>query len=241
LSADGRSNVHFVHAQLYIDYVYLDTEERRRFAQESHEYLIDQLQFTGFDSVALRTGNPSLQYRMNYNHPVKELIWVLQRDVNSPNGGGNVAQNDWFNFSTADPGETEPAPFTGDLLNPTNRTSCTILLNGHERFQARPSTYFRLVQPYQAHTRVPSKHIYLYAFGLRPEDHQPSGTVNMSRIDNAQLVYTLSDNAQAAPSHATSAYGEVFSSTANGTLAVYARNYNVLRIMSGMGGLAYSN
>lgn len=230
LTAQGRSNIKFQHCQLYVDYVYLDTEERRRFAQESHEYLIDQLQNTGVESVAFKTGNPQYQYRMNFNHPVKEVIWVLQRNVNAPNNGGNVAQNDWFNWSTSDPGETEPTPYTGDILNPTNRTSCTILLNGHERFQARPATYFRLVQPYQAHTRIPSKHIYLYAFGLRPEEHQPSGTVNMSRIDNAQLVYTLSDNAQCAPSHATSPFLDVFSATANGTLTVFARNYNVLRI-----------
>jgi hypothetical protein len=241
LSSEGRSNVHFTHAQLYVDYVFLDTEERRRFAQESHEYLIDQLQFTGFESIALRTGNPSNQYKTNYNHPCKEFIWVVQRDVNAPNGGGNVAQNDWFNFSSADPGETEPAPYTGDLINPTDRLSCKLLLNGHDRFSARPSTYFRLVQPYQSHTRIPSKHIYVYSFGLRPEDHQPSGTINMSRIDNSQLVYTLSDNSQVSPSHSVSPYGDVFSSTANGTLAVYAKNYNVLRIMSGMGGLAYSN
>lgn len=240
LSADGRSNIHFQYCQLYVDYVYLDTEERRRFAQESHEYLIDQLQMTGQDSITLNTNNPTIAYRMNFNHPVKELVWVLQRTVNAPTNAGNVAQNDWFNFSTADPGLTEPAPFLGDLMD-TRRLSCNIQLNGHDRFSARPSTYFRWVQPWKHHTRTPNKHIYVYSFGLRPEEHQPTGTCNFSRIDNAVLFIRLSDNAHCPAYHATSPYGEVFSSTATGTLTVYARNYNVLRIMSGMAGLAYAN
>lgn len=240
LSAEGRSNVKFTFAQLYVDYVYLDTEERRRFAQESHEYLIDQLQMTGVESIQLQE-NKSDSYRMNFNHPTKEVVWVFQRSVNSPSSGGNVATNDWFNFSTADPGETEPVPFTGDLMD-QSRGASKILLNGHDRFTVRSSLYFRLVQPYEFHTRIPSKHIYVYSFALRPEEHQPSGTCNFSRIDNAQLIYRLSNNTKTAPYHgATSPYGDVFSSTATGTLTVYAVNYNVLRIMSGMGGVAYSN
>lgn len=241
LSSEGRSAVSFVYAQLYIDYVFLDTEERKRFAVQSHEYLIDQVQNTGVESISLNTGNPSYQYRMNFNHPVKELVWVFQRSVNAPVGRGNVATNDWFNWSTADPGETEPAPYTGDLMDP-KRNTCTILLNAQERFSARSALYFRLVQPYQRHTRVPSRHIYVYSFALRPEEHQPSSTCNFSRIDNAQLVYRLSDNSQVPAYHAsTSPYGPVFGNGATGTLTVFATNYNVLRIMSGMGGIAYAN
>lgn len=236
LSTEGNSSVTFTYAQLWVDYVYLDTEERRRFAQESHEYLIDQLQMTGVESITL-SENKSDQYRMNFNHPVKELVWVFQRSVNAPQGGGNVATNDWFNFSTADPGDTEPVPYTGDIMDPS-RQACKILLNGHDRFATRSALYFRLVQPYQSHTRIPSKHIYVYSFGLRPEEHQPSGTCNFSRIDNAQLVYKLSNNTKVSPTHAAeSPYGDVFSTSATGTLTVYARNYNVLRIMSGMGGV----
>lgn len=106
-----------------------------------------------------------------------------------------------------------------------------IMLNGHDRFAERPQTYFRLVQPYQHHTRIPGKHIYVYSFGIRPEEHQPSGTVNMSRIDNAQLKMELT-NPSALPS--------VLSGT-TGNIHIYAPNYNVFRVMSGMGGLAYSN
>lgn len=240
LSADGRANIHFNYAQLYVDYIYLDTEERRRFAQQSHEYLIDQLQHTGVETIPFR---PNLQEsrKLNLNHPVKSIMWVFQRSVNAPQNGGNVATNDWFNFSTSDPGETEPAPFTGDIMH-TGRNASKIQLNSHDRFSPRSALYFRLVQPYEFFTRIPSKHIYVYSFGLRPEDHQPSGTCNFSRIDNAVLWFRLSDNQACPPYHVTTSfYGPVFSDSASGTLSIYAINYNVLRIMSGMGGLAYSN
>lgn len=217
------AGVSIVNAALWVDYVYLDTDERRRMAQVSHEYLIDQLQFQGADSITL--SNTNNKYRLNFNHPVKELVWVLQRSENFQVG---TAYNDWFNYSAAAPGTPIPSDAV-DLL-----ADATILLNGHERFAIRPQTYFRLVQPYQCHTRIPNKHIYVYAFGLRPEEHQPSGTCNFSRIDNAQLVFDLTDTANLpAPSQQWV--------NATGNIYVFATNYNVLRIMSGMGGLAYSN
>lgn len=95
ISADGRTNIKFTYCQLWIDYVYLDTEERRRFAQESHEYLIDQLQMTGVNTISSLQENLSNQYTMNLNHPVKEQLWVFQRQVNAQNGG-NIAANDWL-------------------------------------------------------------------------------------------------------------------------------------------------
>ena len=104
--------------------------------------------------------------------------------------------------------------------------SAKLQLNGHDRFSERMGRYFNLVQPYQHHTNVPATGINVYSFGLKPEEHQPSGTCNMSRIDNAPLQLTLTA--------ATTASGDA-------KVRVYATNYNVLRIMSGMGGLAYSN
>lgn len=239
LSSDGRANVKFTYAQLYVDYVYLDTEERRRFAQDSHEYLIEQLQHNGSETINLRE-NLQESRKMNFNHPVKEVVWVFQRTDNAPSNGGNVASNDWFNYSTADPGDVEPAPYTGDLMSP-ERQAAKIQLNSHDRFSPRSAKYFRLVQPFEFHTRVPSKHIYVYSFGLRPEDHQPSGTCNFSRIDNAVLWFKLSNNSLCSPDHATSAWGLVFDDAKTGTLSLFATNYNVFRVMSGMGGLAYSN
>ena len=217
------SGVSLVNAALWVDYVYLDTEERRRFAQMSHEYLIDQLQFTGFESIQL--DQVSQKIRLNYNHPVKELIWTLQWE---PNFTVGTAYNDWFNFSAALPGTPVPSNAV-DLM-----ADALIMLNGHDRFAIRPQTYFRLVQPYQSHTRIPDNFIYLYSFGIRPEEHQPSGTVNMSRIDNAQLKFDLTNVANL-PAPSSQWSGAV------GRIAIYATNYNVFRVMSGMGGLAYSN
>jgi hypothetical protein len=196
-------------ASLWADYVYLDTEERRRFAQVAHEYLIEQLQFTGSESVTAVQNN----IKMSFNHPVKELVWVTQQDryVNCSDYNGN-----------------EPFNYTDGENNPT--AVAKIQLNGHDRFDARFGSYFNFVQPYQHHTRSPALGINVYSFALKPEEHQPSGTCNFSRIDNAVLNLTLTpatlkDNAGALTAQ----------------VRIYAVNYNVLRVMSGMGGLAYSN
>lgn len=217
------AGVQLSNTSLWVDYVFLDTDERRRFAQMSHEYLIDQTQFQG--SEALTFGNTSnLKFRLNFNHPVKELVWCLQRQINSTTG---TAYNDWFNFSASDPGTPNPS-YAIDLMQ-----DAKIVLNGHDRFTTRPQTYFRLVVPWQCHTRIPNKHIYVYSFGLRPEEHQPSGTCNFSRIDNAQLLVDLTPPSQI-PNYAN------WPNT-DGSILIFAPNYNVFRVMSGMGGLAYSN
>jgi hypothetical protein len=205
------SNTSELGVELFVDYVYLDTDERRRFAQNQHEYLIEQLQFTGTETQALSGGGVSVsgRYRLNFNHPCKELIFFAQDQ-------DDVAEkNIHFNF-----GEN-----TGVKGVEYVRT-VELKLNGHDRFSARDGSYFRLVQPYMCHTRVPSRHVYCYSFGLRPEEHQPSGSCNFSRIDNATLHLT---------------YGASASDSTTLRLTVYAVNYNILRIMSGMGGLAYSN
>ena len=187
-------------AALYVDYIYLDTEERRRFAQMSHEYLIDQLQY---QTEAVSTVNP--KPRLTFNHPVKELIWAQV-------AAASKSANDYFNFGT---GLTDASGATSPI------TKAVLQLNGHDRFSERNGAYFRYVQPYYHHTRIPTKPVYSYSFALRPEEHQPSGTCNFSRIDNAIL--------------------DVTTSVTDGILHVFAVNYNVLRVVSGMGGLAYSN
>jgi hypothetical protein len=204
-------------ASIFVDYIFLDTEERRRFAQVSHEYLIEQLQFTGeeaFNSVSLKS-------RLNFNHPVKELVWTVQID--------SIAEtyHEWNNYTTAPVGvvgelaDVVPEHTFGGFttlypLNPVR--TAKIQLNGHDRFQERDGSYFNLVQPYQHHTNIPdSPGINVYSFGLRPEEHQPSGTVNMSRIDNATLWLNCWEAV-----------------TPGAKLRVFATNYNVLRIMSGI-------
>ncbi len=309
------------YGSLYIDYIYLDTDERRRFAQVSHEYLIEQLQFTGDEN----TTNINVKVKLNFNHPVKELIWVVQREdfccpgVNQWTNYTDQIDNDCcdascsgtsccspcgacgsnygvllranvesgYNVRTTFPQQypraanalavsegTEaivgklatpycltcyerceggsqpegpgpcacgPVNFGGINVgygggadhalaplnagrNPTVRAK--LQLNGHDRFQERLGSYFNLVQPYQHHTNIPATGINVYSFALKPEEHQPSGTCNFSRIDNATLQLQLTPNAVRG---------------CGARIRVYATNYNVLRIMSGMGGLAYSN
>jgi hypothetical protein len=219
-----------VSASLYVDYIYLDTDERRRFAQVSHEYLIEQLQFTGGESVT----SSANKIKLNFNHPTKELVWVVQRDsfvscddavVNPWKGQQPFNYSDWFDRAVLESGYSVTRVEGLAGKNPV--VTAKVQLNGHDRFSEREGKYFNLVQPYQHHTNVPAVGVNVYSFALKPEEHQPSGTCNFSRIDNATLMLTLSNNT----------VGSVLSAQ----VRVYAVNYNVLRIMSGMGGLAYSN
>jgi hypothetical protein len=280
-------------ASLFVDYIFLDTDERRRMAQNPHEYLIEQLQFTGDESV----GSSSNKIKLNLNHPCKELIWVVQPDANvdycasttasndlnrllgaqpfnytdafdalpnavhafggktniTSSGGGNnfintsgmfqdpfandinvSATSAWGTSNNSDSGVSDAGTFV--LAETALDMHCwgenpvvvaKLQLNGQDRFSEREGTYFDLVQPFQHHTRAPDTGINVYSFALRPEEHQPSGTCNFSRIDNATLQLVLSN--------------ATVSGVSTAKVRVYAVNYNVLRIMSGMGGLAYSN
>ena len=193
-----------IEQNLWVDYIYLDTDERRRFAQVSHEYLIEQLQYQQMTEA---------NQRLNFNHPVKELVWC-----NASTAAGTISQSQLLQNASA-------------ILSDT---TWQLKLNGHDRFAARPTTYFTRQQVYDYHSGHGGVNasdsdnssvydsIFVYSFALKPEEHQPSGTCNFSRIDNAQLNCTNFDKSASA-------------------WTVYAVNYNVLRIMSGMGGLAYSN
>jgi hypothetical protein len=206
------NNQGMVACSLYVDYIFLDTEERRRFAQVAHEYLIEQLQYTGEESVT----STSNKITMSFNHPVKELIWVVQ------------------NPSVYDCTSADNKPFCYadfQLNNPV--AVAKVQLNGHDRFSEREGKYFNRVQPYQHHTASPGTGINVYSFALKPEDLQPSGSCNFSRIDNAVLNLTLTRDSFKS--------GSTIADATSLNVRIYATNYNVLRIMSGMGGLAYSN
>ena len=227
---DRVSSTGLVSASLYVDYIYLDTDERRRFAQVSHEYLIEQLQFTGGESVT----SSANRIKLNFNHPTKELVWIVQRDsfvdcadstINPFKGQQRNNYSDWWDRSVLESGYSVTRVEGLAGYNPV--VTAKIQLNGHDRFDEREGRYFNLVQPYQHHTNIPAVGINVYSFALKPEEHQPSGTCNFSRIDNAVLNLTLT--------------GNTVGSTLSAQVRVYAVNYNVLRIMSGMGGLAYSN
>lgn len=218
-AADTAGGGTFDTASLWADYIYLDTDERRRFAQVSHEYLIEQLQRQTFSAGS----NQEVSHTLNFNHPVKELVWVTRLSTQYGANYTTSALND-SNDLDARPGlrsiDDETAPLAASATS-----SAILKLNGHNRFASRGFAHFNLEQCCRHHTNVPvSPGIHVYSFALKPEEHQPSGTCNFSRIDNAQLAITYTSS----------------SNTAD-TTQVYATNYNVLRIMSGMGGLAYSN
>lgn len=224
---------------LWADYIYLDTDERRRFAQVSHEYLIDQLQVND----AYNTG-ATATVDLILNHPVKELIWVYRKDAHE-------ASKQWINFTNTEAAnneyfgrpktlETSTIVATTEGINEYRRKvssnmiqTARLQLNGHDRTDVHSGTYLNRYVPYHYHTSVPaSPGINVYSFALKPEDHQPSGTCNFSRIDNAKLVLTINTNGGNAVGAEQSIVGKI---------KIYAVNYNVLRIMSGMGGVAYSN
>jgi hypothetical protein len=196
------------------------------FAQNNHQYLIEQLQVyaTSLTSNGLRQDptNPNKMTRipdqtqqiiMNFNQPVKELIWVLQNtSVLSvyPYGG-----NEWFNFSTG--------TYKNGVIDSTEPMSKgKLIFEGQELFDTKDGKYFRTVIPYQRHTNVPNNFIYCYSFSLNPEDFQPSGSCNFSRIDNQVLYMEISDK------------------LINPITTIFAVNYNILNIAGGMCGIEYT-
>jgi len=239
---DTDSTIKMDRCDLYCDYIYLDTDERRRFAQVSHEYLIEQVQFNGKNSIASSINLENID--LTLNHPVKELLWVVQNEYYDASSTGNgllkTEANHIFDYRRC------MGNATAEGLEEQVEYAC-LQLNGHDRFKKRRGNYFSTVQRYEHHsghtglnvtaqdnsgtnaTTYDNSLVYMYSFALDPEEHQPSGTCNFSRIDNAVLQLELA-----------SSMDGTCSSVAR-QIRIYGINYNVLRIMSGMAGLAYSN
>ena len=351
-------------ASILVNYIYLDSEERRRFAQVGHEYLIEQVQFTGSESVQTHTP----KFKLDYNHPTKELIWAIRNghylegkrfvyytandwedhmcdcaekilresialltvdesvpssdgdQCNVINGEDKPEAGEWEEFCPGTWGTTTNGKvhvknenstkalwvststlrigdynltdkITADILVPEDAKNvhdvrinildthltvrdisfpvehmedtraraddphvhqafnfgvllngrgnpvahAIIQLNGLDRFDRREGKYFNYVQPDEHHTHTPADGINVYSFALNPEQHQPSGSCNLSRIDNTQLNLWIHDPTH----HDGHPHLHIFSP--ENRLYIFAFSYNVLRIMSGMGGLAYSN
>ena len=274
---------------VWANYVYLDTVERDKFAKTPHEYLIEQVQHINPDPVGYANENTPSVIRMQYNHPVKELIWCYQNNSIGTN------PNALWNFSSAvanvnvtvdlnkiaQAGAYPPANWTGApviyvppplssnlyVLNTSSVGAgsnisvqsnvlsgnvfwteggmpqygvtanniygqevgplhqAKIILNGTDRFVPQFGKYFNQYQPYQYHCGSPYPGIYVYSFAIKPEELQPSGTCNFSRIDMAQIAVNLKT-------------GMPYSTLQQKMFAV---NYNILRIQSGLGGVAFSN
>jgi hypothetical protein len=197
---------------MYGDFVHLDVEERRRFVANSHEYLIEQVQYTPSQSID-KTAT-TVQIPMEFNHPLKELFWVVQREA-----AANVNQP--FNYTNLTVGELSSQVGYQNLI-----TTALLRLDGYDRFDIRNADYFRLVQPYQHHTVIPANDfIYSYSFALRPEDSQPTGSMNASRIDT--IVLQLQMNTTVSPARGSA------------VVRIYGLNHNVLRIVDGFGGILF--
>jgi len=201
----------FVNSFLYVNYIYLDTDERLKFARSNHEYLIEQLQY----NQELGVSSPNIKQNLNLDQPCEEHIWVAQLD--SLVGHGTI--NDLFNFTNSVIRYPDGRFYGTDLV-----VDAVLLLNGRDRFGVRGSKYFNLVQPYQCHYRGPTIGINVYSFALNPEEHQPSGTCNMSKIDYITMQMHLSD---------------VITTQNTCSIRSYTPNYNVLRVFFNLGGIAF--
>jgi hypothetical protein len=233
-----------VDVRLWGDYVYLDREERRRFVANTHEYLIEQIQYT--PQISIPEGINILNARLEFNHPIRELFWVVQREIMKNT-------HEWFNFGSTSGFE---AGISRDMLQ-----DATLQIDGYDRFDARDAGYFRMVQPYQYHTSTDVKNfIYLYSFALRPEDMQPSGSLNASRIDNMNLMLNLRPDSNETVTLTVPVLDATGAPLLDGLgnpvtrqipnpsyapnrgkahVVVYARNHNVLRVVNGFAGLLF--
>ena len=220
-----------VNMMLWGDYVYLDVEERRKFVSASHEYIIEQVQYTPPYSITAQQTTATIP--VEFNHPIKEFIFVAQRDAMSQ-------RNEWFNYSNLGIGEVTPtlvSPYVNSNA-PAGRLDLISLarlqLDGYDRFVDRIPQYFRLEQPYEHHTTTPvSSFLYNYSFALRPEDAQPTGTMNASRIDS--IVWQIQMNAAL-----SNPLIPAWQQRGNCHIVVYAHNYNVFRVINGFGGLLFT-
>jgi len=199
---------------LYGDYIHLDIEERRRFVSGSHEYLIEQVQYT--QPIAIGEAATYVQIPLEFNHPLREMYWTIRRDA-------SVNAQQWFNYTNITIGESSSS-YSNSYQNLI--TSALLKIDGFDRFDERNADYFRLVQPYQYHTVVPlNDFVYSYSFSLRPEEIQPSGSMNASRLDTITLQLQM--NAAVSPPRGT------------GNIIVYTINHNVLRVAEGFGGVLF--
>ena len=193
---------------LWGDYIYLDTEERRRFVSSKHEYLIEQVQQQKRYSIPLNS--TQIPVPLVFNNPIKEMIWVVNQDR-------MLQAHEWFNYGSRMLNQYGVPNL--DLI-----ATAQLQFDGYDRFEVQQAPYFRLMQPWQRHTAIPNDFIYVYSFSLAPEAEQPMGTCNASRLDSIVLQIIMNPQVKSAPAGITT----------------YATNYNVLRIVAGLGGVLFT-
>jgi hypothetical protein len=184
-------------ATMETSYVYLDTVERDRFASASFEQLIVQTQ-----SLITTVTKDMCRIPLTFNHPTLELIFAVRRQCQEK-------CNNWGNLSGID---------GRDAI-----TTASLLLNTSARFSTHPAVYYRLVQPYQHHANIPDAMMYVMSFALLPESCEPSGSLNLSRIDNVELELGIQPGL----------------GSEKITVAVFARSFNLMRFREGVAGAAF--
>jgi hypothetical protein len=147
---------------------------------------------------------------LTFNHPIKEMIWVVNQDR-------MLQSHEYFNYGSR-------LLLEGGIPNLDLINSALLQLDGYDRFETQPAAYFRLMVPWQRHTAIPNDFIYVYSFSLAPEMEQPMGSMNASRIDNIVLQLKMNQQVASVPAGVT----------------VYAINYNVLRVVAGLGGVLFT-
>ena len=219
------SNFKIDSLSMWGDYVFLDVEERRRFVSTPLEYLITQVQYTPKESIIGSAASASID--IDFNHPLKEMMWVLQRSY-------TALRNEHFNYSNLGYSEEATNTTGGTVYRTSMYTDAVLQLDGQDRFDKRRFDYFSIIQPYQRHTSIPY-YLYInnYCFALNPEDVQPSGSMNASRIDTIKLQLDMNNTVADYSAEVNGIRGETY-------LTVYAINQNVLRIVDGFGGVLFS-
>ena len=211
LSSPNTQEINIISGSLEVDYIFLEEDERKIFTQNNLQYLVTQTQVY---AKSLDNNNSKEQVEFNFNHLVSELIWVIQNSsVLSlyPLGG-----NEWFNFSSKSYKNTE-------INGSDPMLEGKIIIEGNDLTEVKDYKYYRTVVPYQRHTSIPNNFIYVYSFSLHPEEYQPSGTCNFSRIDSSILELNLSEDLE------------------KPIIQIFAVSYNIFNISEGMGGIEYSN
>jgi hypothetical protein len=174
------SDKQITNAYLVCDYIYLDTFERKQFAQLDTEYLIEQVQISNNNTIRANTTSKIIE--LYFNHPIKELMWIYQiTNVSST--------NDWSNYSRTIDNDS----LIQIQINPIIKSQ--LKFNGIDRIEDKLSEYFLYVQPYKKHTSIPDNFIFVYSFSNEPEnDTQPTGSCNFSKIDNSEINFTFANN-----------------------------------------------
>ena len=211
-------NLNFVESFFLVTYYYLDEDERYKFAESKHDYIIEQLFYTPSTKIDVVSANPLIVA----DHPTKLIVWVVQLDYLEKYG-------DYFNYTDSYQYKLFEEDISnykiGETMGKSLITDETILFNGNPRLTYRNANYFDTIQPLQYTKTTPSTGINMFSFCLQPFSTQLSGSCNMSQIDNLRMKMKLSS---------------IISNTNSAFFRSYALGYQILRISNGLIGRVFT-